>query len=507
MKKRALISVYDKTQITPFANQLNDLGFEIISTGGTAQLLRESGVPVRNVSDITGFPEMLDGRVKTLHPLIHGGILANRNKESHMSDMKKLNVGTIDIVVVNLYPFKETVSRKDATMTDAIENIDIGGPTLLRAAAKNFEFVLPICDPSDYDWIISELITNGSVSFQKRLKLARKAFEHTAKYDAVIAEYFSKISQSDEILPQTIVLCLNKEKDLRYGENPHQKAALYREVEETYAKIEQLNGKELSFNNINDIDAAISIIREFTEPCAVAVKHTNPCGVACGKDIKDAFLKAYKADPVSIFGGIVALNQCVNEETAEELTKIFLEVIIAPDYTKKGLEILSKKRNLRILKSDFSACARSLDIRVTQSGILVQQPDLEDYSSLTVVTQREPTVEEMKDLEFAWKVVKHAKSNAIVLAKDLVTLGIGAGQANRIWPTEHCVSVAGKNAKGSVLASDGFLPFPDVVQKAAQAGVTAVIQPGGSIRDAESIKAADENGIAMVFTNYRHFKH
>jgi len=507
MKKRALISVYDKSQIIPFANQLNELGFEIISTGGTAQLLRENDVPVTNVSDVTEFPEMLNGRVKTLHPFIHAGILADRNKESHMSDMKKLNIGTIDIVVVNLYPFKETVSRKDVTMADAIENIDIGGPTLLRAAAKNFEFVLPICDPGDYNWIVSELASNGSVSFQKRLKLARKAFEHTAKYDAVIARYFSEIDQTGEIFPQTIILCLNKEKDLRYGENPHQKAALYREIKETYAETEQLSGKELSFNNISDIEAAINIVREFTEPCAVAVKHTNPCGAACGKDIKDAFMKAYRADPVSIFGGIVALNRCVDEEIAEELSKIFLEVIVAPDYTKKGLEILSKKRNLRILKSDFSSCVCSLDIRVTQNGILVQQPDLEDYSSLTVVTQREPTIEEMRDLEFAWKVVKHAKSNAIVLVKDLATLGIGAGQPNRIWPTEHCISVAGKDARGSVLASDGFLPFPDVVQKAAEAGVTAVIQPGGSIRDTESIKAANESGIAMVFTNYRHFKH
>ncbi|MGJ8453948.1 bifunctional phosphoribosylaminoimidazolecarboxamide formyltransferase/IMP cyclohydrolase [Pseudothermotoga sp. U03pept] len=505
---RALISVSNKEGVVDLAKALHKLNVQIISTGGTAKHLKENSIEVIEVSQLTSSPEILDGRVKTLHPSIHGAILAKRDNLEHLEELKRLSITPIDIVVVNLYPFKETV-LKTIDIEEIVENIDIGGPTLLRAAAKNFKDVIVICDVNDYHWLVEKLSKGESITLNERMKLALKAFRHTAHYDALICEYFSKLV-CDEDLPQTFTKSFEKLFDLRYGENPHQKAALYRNP---FCKIsgivnaEQLQGKELSYNNICDADAALSLVCEFDEPCAVAVKHTNPCGVSCDKEILKAFEKAYQADPISIFGGIVAFNRTVDEKVAQRLSEIFLEVLLAPEYTQEALKVLSKKKNLRVLKVKMNNEGDQIEIRTVSGGILVQTKDDKDFEQLTVVTKRKPTENEMKDLLFAWKVVKHVKSNAIVLAKELTTLGIGSGQVNRLWPTEHCVRVAGENAKGAVLASDAFFPFPDAVEVAAKAGVTAVIQPGGSLRDEQVIQIADRYNIAMIFTGTRHFKH
>lgn len=505
---RALISVSNKEGIIDLARKLSELHVEIISTGGTAKYLKENGIDVLEVQQITSFPEILNGRVKTLHPAIHGAILAKRDKEEHMKELEKLSITPIDIVVVNLYPFKETV-QKTNDLEQILENIDIGGPSMLRSAAKNYKDVLVICDTSDYGWLIDKLSNKETITQEERMKFALKAFEHTAYYDAMICHFFRKKLNLEEF-PKIFTCTFEKVSNLRYGENPHQKAALYKDVfadSSTIVKAEQIQGKELSFNNICDADSAFELVKEFDTPCAVAVKHTNPCGVACDDDICTAFERAYRADPLSIFGGIVALNRPVGKELAEKLSKIFLEVIVAPDYSPEALEILSKKKNLRILKAHFSKDHAELDLRKVSGGLLLQTKDVLDYQELKVVTRRAPTEKEMVDLLFAWKVVKHAKSNAIVFAKNLCTLGIGTGQVNRLWPTEHCVRVARENAKGAVLASDAFFPFPDAVEIAAKAGVSAIIQPGGSARDQQIIKVADQYNIAMVFTGTRHFKH
>jgi len=519
MIKRALVSVSNKEGIIEFARGLYELGIEIVSTGGTARALKDAGIKVTAVSDITGFPEILDGRVKTLHPKIHGGLLAVRDNSMHMEQIAELGIEPIDLVAINLYPFKETILKPNITLEEAIENIDIGGPSMLHSAAKNHKHVIVVVDPKDYSFVLNELREKGNIDLQYRMKLAQKVFEHTAHYDALIADYLKKKISADNFVstesmfPENLTLTFEKIQDLRYGENPHQKAAFYGEIGRhlgTLAGAKQLGGKELSFNNINDADAALKAVMEFDIPAAVGVKHTNPCGVACGENIYDAYVKAYEADPVSIFGGIVALNRPVDVRTAKELVKIFLEIVIAPGYDPQALEILRTKKNLRILEVNFDKKKdSSLDIKKVSGGLLVQETDSKDFSEedLKVVTKRVPSDKEMRDLLFGWKVVKHVKSNAIVLAKDLVTVGIGAGQVNRIWPTEQSIAHADHKAKGSVLASDAFFPFPDVVEAAARAGITAIIQPGGSLRDEDSIKAADEHNIAMVFTGMRHFRH
>lgn len=508
MKKRALISVSKKEGIVDFAKKLNELGYEILSTGGTYNLLKDNGVDVVKVSDVTGFPEIMDGRVKTLHPKIHGGLLAVRDNEEHMKALEEHGIELIDIVVINLYPFKETILKEDVTLEDAIENIDIGGPSMIRAAAKNNKYVTIIVDPKDYGKVIEELKEYGNTKEETRFYLAAKAFGHTALYDSLIYNYL--IDVTGEQFPEVMTFAYEKAQDMRYGENPHQKAAFYKNALKSYgiAECEQLHGKELSFNNINDANAAIELLKEFKEPAAVAVKHTNPCGVAVADNIYNAYMKAYECDPVSIFGGIVALNRTVDVKTAEELIKIFLEIVIAPDFESEALKVLKKKKNLRILKLK-EGYVREYDVKKVEGGLLVQEKDAIDLNEddLKVVTKKAPSEKEMEDLRFAWKVVKHVKSNAIVLAKDGATIGIGVGQVNRIWPTEQSIKQAGEKAKGSVLASDAFFPFPDVVEASQKAGITAIIQPGGSQNDALSIEAADNGGISMIFTGIRHFKH
>ncbi|WP_026486225.1 bifunctional phosphoribosylaminoimidazolecarboxamide formyltransferase/IMP cyclohydrolase [Caldanaerobius polysaccharolyticus] len=512
MVKRALISVSNKEGIVDFARELANMGVEIISTGGTAKALKDNGISVTSISDVTGFPEIMDGRVKTLHPAIHGGILAVRDNPDHMAQIDKLGIKPIDMVVVNLYPFKETVLKEGVALDEAIENIDIGGPSMLRAAAKNYKYVIVIVDPKDYEVVLKELKTDGDVSYETRFKLAAKVFVHTSQYDTLIADYLKR-QAGYEKYPDMLTLTFEKVQDLRYGENPHQTAAFYREIGNRSSNLVsaiQLHGKELSFNNINDANAAIELVKEFEEPAVVAVKHANPCGVGIADNIFDAYMKAYECDPVSIFGGIVALNRRVDYKTAEKMHELFLEIIVAPDYEDDALVVLKKKKNLRVLKLqlDMPQTAQ-FDVKKVNGGLLVQDMDTVDVDvhQLKVVTQRKPTDQEMMDLLFGWKVVKYVKSNAIVLAKGGQTVGIGPGQVNRIWAAENAIRQAGERSRGAVLASDAFFPFPDVVEAAAKAGITAIIQPGGSIRDEESIQAANKYGIAMVFTGIRHFKH
>lgn len=509
--KRALLSVSNKEGIVSLAKQLVELGVEIISTGGTKKALEEAGVPVIGISDVTGFPEILDGRVKTLHPIIHGGLLAIRDNERHQNELREHHITPIDLVVVNLYPFQQTIAKSDVTFAEAIENIDIGGPTMLRAAAKNHQYVTVVVDPADYDTVVQELKEHGDVSAETKLKLAAKVFRHTAAYDAMIAEYLT--NKTGEEYPESLTITFEKKQSLRYGENPHQTAAFYKKPlgsSFSIAKAIQLHGKELSYNNINDANAALQIVKEFAEPAAVAVKHMNPCGVGTGATIYEAFTKAYEADPTSIFGGIIALNREVDKETAEKMHQIFLEIVIAPSFSKEALDILTQKKNIRLLTVDFAAPNTKEKLLVSvQGGLLVQEADTHtlDEAEMKVVTKREPTEQEWEALRFAWKVVKHVKSNAIVLAKDGMTIGVGAGQMNRVGAAKIAIEQAREKAKGAVLASDAFFPMDDTVEEAAKAGITAIIQPGGSIRDADSIKKADEYGIAMVFTGIRHFKH
>lgn len=511
MINRAIISVSNKDHIVSFAQELVGLGVEIISTGGTKKLLQEHGVDVIGISDVTGFPEIMDGRVKTLHPAIHGGLLAVRSNEAHIKQMEENGIKPIDLVVVNLYPFKETIAKEGVSFAEAIENIDIGGPTMLRAAAKNHQDVAVVVDPADYETILEELKANGEVSQETKRKLAAKVFRHTAAYDALIAEYLTK--QAGEEDPESITLTYEKKQSLRYGENPHQRATFYKKPitpPSSIAEALQLHGKELSYNNIKDADAALGIVKEFADPAAVAVKHMNPCGVGTGATILEAYERAYEADPTSIFGGIVALNREVDRETAEKMSQIFLEIIIAPSFSQEALDILTKKKNIRLLTVDLVKKAEpEKQLASIYGGLLVQDQDLYslDNANISIPTKRKPTEQEWEDLKLGWKVVKHVKSNAIVLAKEGMTIGVGAGQMNRVGAAKIAIDQAGEKAKGSALASDAFFPMPDTVEEAAKAGVTAIIQPGGSIRDQDSIQKADEYGIAMVFTGVRHFKH
>lgn len=510
-KKRALISVSDKTGVDAFAAELVKLGFEIISTGGTKTLFESKGIPVTGISDVTGFPEILDGRVKTLHPAVHSGLLSVRDNEEHRNQMQELNLDYIDLVAVNLYPFQQTISKPNVAYEEAIENIDIGGPSMLRSAAKNHAFVTVVVDAADYAQVLEELQANGETTLETRKKLAAKTFRHTAAYDALIGDYLS--SKLGETLPERITVTYEKVQELRYGENPHQTAAFYKKPlasAGSLANAEQLHGKELSYNNINDANAALNILREFTdEPAAVAVKHMNPCGVGIGKDIFDAYTKAFEADPTSIFGGIVALNRPVDGPLAAKLHEIFLEIIIAPDFSEEALATLTKKKNIRLLKMPFVPTQDNYLLTSVEGGMLYQEADTKQITGddLNVVTDRAPTEEELKQLLFAWKVVKHVKSNAIALAADNMTIGIGAGQMNRVGSARIALEQAGEKAKGAVLASDAFFPMGDTVELAAKHGIKAIIQPGGSIKDEESIQNANENGIAMVFTGVRHFKH
>lgn len=510
--KRALISVSDKTGIVDLAKELEKLGVEIISTGGTKNLLHDAGVKVIGISEVTGFPEILDGRVKTLHPRIHSGLLAVRDDQKHQQQLAEHEIQPIDLVVVNLYPFAQTIAKPDVTFADAIENIDIGGPSMLRAAAKNHAYLTVLVDQADYSEVIEQLQATGEVQEETRRRLAAKVFRHTAAYDSLIAEYLS--NQLNEPTPEKLTITFEKVQDLRYGENPHQQAAFYRyplAVPGTVAGAEQLHGKELSYNNINDADAALAIVKEFTEPAVVAVKHTNPCGVGIGATIEAAFDKAYGADPISIFGGIIAANRVIDQATALKMGEIFLEIIMAPDFTPEALEVLQQKKNLRLLKMGEIKPYTNTHLRYQSvaGGLLVQDQDIKGLTKdeAEVVTEREPSAEEWEQLLFAWNVVKHVKSNAIVLANDSQTVGVGAGQMNRVGAAKIAIEQAGERSSGAVLASDAFFPMPDTVEEAAKAGIKAIIQPGGSIKDKESIEAANKHGIAMVFTGARHFKH
>lgn len=516
---RALVSVSDKNGIVPFVKELSGLGISIISTGGTYQKLKEAGIEAKEVSELTGFPECLDGRVKTLHPAVHAGLLAMRDNQEHMKQISELGIEPIDLLIVNLYPFKATVLKEGVTRGEAVENIDIGGPTMLRAAAKNYQDVAVIVDPIDYSVVLEELKKEGKVSQSTKFYLMQKVFAHTSNYDTMIADYLKK-ERKDESLPVTLTMTFEKVQDMRYGENPHQMAAFYREVGKKIGSITdavQLHGKELSFNNINDTNGALELLKEFDEPTVVACKHGNPCGVGSAKTIEEAFDKAFQADKVSIFGGIVVLNRRLTSEIAEKMKDIFLEVVMAPTIDPMALELLSKKQNIRLLELpgiDVKQPVGSYDLKKVNGGLIVQTIDSELISpeGIQTVTKKKPTEEEMEDLIFAWKIVKYVKSNGIAVAKQKQSVGIGPGQVNRIWATKQCFEHANEligadAATGAVLASDAFFPFSDCVEAAHQAGITAIIQPGGAGKDADSIAKCDEYGIAMVFTGMRHFKH
>ncbi len=537
MKKRALVSVSDKTGVVEFCKGLVKCGFEIISTGGTAKALKDAGLKVIGISEITGFPECLDGRVKTLHPNVHAGLLAMRSNPEHMAQLEKLNINTIDVVCVNLYPFKATLA-KGADFAECVENIDIGGPTMIRAAAKNYQDVAVIVDPKDYDKVLEELV-NGGVSLDTKKYLQYKVFAHTAVYDSLISNYLA--SQLGITFPDEVTFAYEKAQDMRYGENPDQQAVFYNEQfirKGSLSSAKQLWGKELSYNNINDANGALELLKEFgATPAVVACKHANPCGVGTGNTVFEAYMRAYESDPVSVFGGILAINGAVDEQTATEINKIFIEIVMAPAYTDRALEILQQKKNIRLLQiEDISARREStaFDMKKVYGGLLVQQYDEslianEDMNvfktnakvetvitanakqrktyGVGVVTDRAPTAEEVEAMLFSWKVVKHTKSNAIVIGKQGRTTGIGMGQTNRIWAAKQAIEHAGKEAKGSVMASDAFFPFPDCVEECVKAGITAIIQPGGSIQDEASVEACNKAGIAMVFVGNRHFKH
>lgn len=508
MKKRAIISVSDKSGIAEAAKRLESLGYEIVSTGGTFNLLKQDGISVINISDITGFPECLDGRVKTLHPAVHAGILAMRDNPEHMATLDKLNIGQIDVVIVNLYPFKKTITNPEATFADAVENIDIGGPSMLRAAAKNYKDVTVLVDPKDYDRAF-ELLERGERDIEFNKYLMFKVFSHTAAYDSMISNYLARNLKIE--YPELYTMAFEKVEELRYGENPHQTAALYKDIISSPSDLvnaAQLNGKQLSFNNFNDAHGALSLLREFNKPAAVAVKHSNPCGAAEGETIYDAYVKAYNCDPISIFGGIVALNRTVDAATASEMAKIFLEIIIAPDYTDEALEILKRKTNLRILKIDDIMCDSSvIDYKHINGGIIIQSTDNKLIEEFNTVSKKGPTEKQLDDIVFGMKIVKHCKSNAIVVVKDNATLGIGIGQTNRIWATKQAIEHSQNGVNGAVMVSDAFFPFSDCVEEAAAHGIAVVAHPGGSKNDALSIEAADKNEMVMVMTGIRHFKH
>ncbi len=557
---RALISVSDKTGVVEFARALSELNIEIVSTGGTFKVLKEAGIPVTPIDQITGFPECLDGRVKTLHPAVHGGILARRDLADHMQQIQKLEITPIDIVAINLYPFKATIQKPDVTLADAIENIDIGGPAMLRSSAKNHDGVIVLCDPTDYKSVIGDLKSGekpvpsiDSVPQPTRFKLALKVFRHTAAYDAMIAGYLqTRIGATAEAsetatfvgteqpqpaaleMPEQLTLTFEKIQTLRYGENAHQQGTYYQEIQPYSGALVhavQLHGKELSYNNINDANGALECLKEFvcgidepgccgaiktgtccSKPAVVAVKHANPCGVATGETLLDAYQKAHDCDPVSIFGGIVALSQLVDLATAEEISKIFVEIVLAPGFAPEALELLSRKPSVRLLQLDDiggKPASPRLDLKKVSGGLLVQNADdiLYNKDDLKCVTKAVPTEAQLADMEIAMKVVKHVKSNGIVFVKDGQTIAIGPGQTNRIWAVKNAIRQCNYDMKGCVMASDAFFPFDDCVTEAASAGAVAIIQPGGSLRDQDSIDKANELGIAMVFTGTRHFKH
>ncbi|MDY5348816.1 MAG: bifunctional phosphoribosylaminoimidazolecarboxamide formyltransferase/IMP cyclohydrolase [Candidatus Ventricola sp.] len=517
MIKRAILSVSDKTGIVDLARRLSAKGVTLLSTGGTMKAIAQAGIPVTCVSDVTGFPECLDGRVKTLHPMIHAGLLAVRGNEEHMAQLAELGVEPIDMVVINLYPFRQTIEKPGVTFEDAIENIDIGGPTMLRAAAKNAQDVVVVIDPADYALVMDEFEATGDVSLKTKRYLQYKVFEHTAQYDCMIQQYLrSQLEDSERFeFPQNLTVTFEKVQEMRYGENPHQKAAFYRDLGDiagTLPAAKQLHGKELSYNNINDTNGALELLREFDTTAVVAVKHGNPCGVGVADEVSEAWRLAYEADPVSVFGGIVVTNTAIDAATAEQMSKIFLEIIVAPRFTDEALAILTKKKNLRLLELDTTIRAYPKNERVMRKvagGLLVQEIDdkLLPEGELKVVTQKAPTEAQMKDLLLAWKIVKHAKSNGIAIAKDNQSLGIGPGQVNRIWSTQMAIERSGEKVRGAALASDAFFPFDDCVKACAEAGISCIIQPGGSVRDQDSIDACNKYGIAMVFTGMRHFKH
>lgn len=507
--KRALISVYDKEGIVEFAKTLEALGWQIFSTGGTSRALKEAGIEILEIEEITNFPEILDGRVKTLNPRIHGGILYKRDDEDHVKTLEELEIGSIDMVVNNLYPF-EKILMSGASHEDIIENIDIGGPSMIRAAAKNYKYVTVVVDPRDYEIVLNELKEKASVSEETNRYLAAKVFNYTAYYDALISRYFNELA--GDKFPERLTLTFKKEQDLRYGENPHQEAAFYKEIGDlrgTLAAGKKLHGKELSFNNINDANGALRVLKEFDEPTIVAVKHANPCGIGSGETLKEAYIKAYECDKESIYGGIVAANRVVDKDVAELMSQIFLELILAPGFTEEALEILTMKKNIRLIEiADIQKKMDGLDAKKVYGGLLVQDLDkvllAED---MKVVTNRKPTEEEMEDLIFAWKAAKNINSNGVVLARNKATIGFGLGEVNRFWAVEKALERGKDKLEGSVLASDGFFPFKDSIEILGKYGVKAIIQPGGSIRDQEVIDEANRHGIAMVFTGIRHFKH
>ena len=518
--RQALISVSDKEGVVDFAQGLADLGVTLISTGGTAQKLKDAGLDVVEISEVTDHPEMMNGRVKTLHPAVHGGILAVRDNEDHMQEIKEQGIKPIDLIVCNLYPFAETIAQDDVTLDEATENIDIGGPTMIRSAAKNFKDVGVVVDPSDYDSILAQLEENEcALSVDKKLDLAHKAFQHTASYDSLIQKYLGEVKDEDNQLPDTLLEKYTKKSDLRYGENPHQDAAFYQERETNEPSIttaKQLHGKDLSFNNINDTNGALELIKDFPDqPAAAVIKHANPCGMATGDTLLEAYKEAHAGDPLSAFGSIVALNGKVTAEIAEEIAQEdkFIEVVIGPEFTDEAVEILKERwDSVRLLETGDLYINREepgYNMKKVVGGLLVQERDIVeiDESELEIVTETKPTEEQLKDLLFSWKVVKHVKSNAIVMANNEMVVGVGAGQMSRV----DSMMIAGRKADGrqedGVVASDAFFPFPDAVEEAAAKGIKAIIQPGGSIRDDQVIEAANEHGIAMVFTGRRHFRH
>lgn len=514
---KAIVSVFDKMGVADLGRRLSEIGFEIYSTGGTKQALKDAGVPVHSISELTGFPEILDGRVKTLHPAVHGGILARRDIAAHMEQLAEQGISPIDLVVVNLYPFVQTISRPGVTLQDALENIDIGGPTMIRAAAKNFPSVVIMVDPRDYDEVLGQWAETGNVKPELRQRLAAKAYQHTATYDTYISRY---LRGDEDQFPEQQTIALRKVQDLRYGENPHQSAALYREelsqplVARAIVQAKQLQGKELSFNNILDADAALQVAADFHDPTVAIIKHTNPCGLASNDDLVAAYKEALAGDPVAAYGGIVAINRTVDESLATEMASTFYEIMVAPGYAEGALGVLKARQNMRLLEVEFgpadgSAIAR-LDWKRVSGGFLAQTPDSVDDDKIgefRVVTKRRPTDEEMADLLFAWRAVRHIKSNAITVCKDHALLGMGAGQPSRVESVLLALKKAGDRAGGAALGSDAYFPFPDGVIEAAKGGVRSIIQPGGSVHDDEAIRAADEHGVAMVLTGRRHFKH
>jgi phosphoribosylaminoimidazolecarboxamide formyltransferase/IMP cyclohydrolase len=521
MIKQALISVSDKTGVVDFARALAGMGVNILSTGGTAKLLAENGISVTEVADYTGFPEMLDGRVKTLHPKVHGGILARRDCPEHVAALAKHEIPTIDVVVVNLYPFQQTVARDQCTLEDAIENIDIGGPAMLRSSAKNHKDVVVICDPADYGQVLGELnANNGEVSYETKFALAKKVFAHTAQYDGAITNYFTSLGEDKQhttrsAYPATLNLHFEKVQEMRYGENPHQSAAFYRDlnpIDGGLANYRQLQGKELSYNNIADADAAWECVKTFDETACVIIKHANPCGVAVGADPLEAYGKAFQTDPTSAFGGIIAFNREVDGEAAEAVAKQFVEVLIAPSFSEQAKQIFAAKQNVRLLEIPLGKAVNAYDFKRVGGGLLVQSPDAKNVAlgELKIVSKKQPTQQQLQDLMFAWRVAKFVKSNAIVFCGNGMTLGVGAGQMSRV-DSARIASIKAQNAglslAGSAVASDAFFPFRDGLDVVVNAGATCVIQPGGSMRDQEVIDAADEHGVVMLLTGTRHFRH